>query len=75
MTKQSLQVLLKWPEIHDGNQYWYVMRRGHSGEGYAIEGYWDENTGKTIVPQFSFPVDQGFIAEEFKKQGKEWRME
>jgi hypothetical protein len=72
--KKPLQVLSKWSETHDA-EYWYVIRRGPTGEGYAIEGYWSQETGLSKLPQFSFPVDQEFVAEEFAKQGKEWRAE
>lgn len=69
---KPLQVLLKWKEDIKGIDYWYVIRRTSTGIGYAIEGYYTEETGKSISPQFSFPVDQDYVAEEFKKQGKEW---
>ena len=69
------QILLKWHEVHGEQEYWYVIRREDSVYGYRIEGYWDENTGKSIIPSLSFPFTQQEVANEFKKQDREWRFE
>lgn len=71
-TKAPLQVLLKWPETHDDHEYWYVIRRGSLGDGYNLEGYNDNNTGKTVVPAMFFPISQEMVEKAFKEQGKEW---
>ena len=71
MGKVPNQRLLKWEE----NGYWYTIERGPNGEGYSILGFWDENTGKTFKPQFSFPFSQEEVAKEFEKQGKQWSYE
>ena len=72
---KPLQVLLKWSEPHEGRDYWYVIRRGPTGGGYLVEGYWSQETGPAQRPQFSLPLDQEFVAKEFERQGKQWRAE
>ena len=65
------QRLLKFEE----NGYWYTINRGPSGNGYLINGYYNDKTGKTTVPQFCMPYTQEEVAKDFAANGREWRWE
>lgn len=78
------QRLLKWSETHEGVEYDYVIARGagkpinkdiHPFDDYWIEGYYKGKSGKNDVPGMRLPYSQQDVADEFKKQGKEWRWE
>lgn len=66
------QILLK----EDMGEYGiFLIRRGATGSGYFAEGHCAGRKINKDVPMFCFPIDQDFVAEEFKKQNKEWRWE
>lgn len=49
----------------------HILRKGN---GYfSIEGYQSRPENYLNPPQYYFPVDEGFVIEEFKKQGKSFR--
>lgn len=66
------QRLLKWTESFGGMVYDYVIVRDNP---YSIEGYSHGESGKNEAPSMRLPYSQQDVADEFKKQGKEWRWE
>lgn len=66
------QRLLKWTESFGEMMYDYVIVRDNP---YSIEGYNHGESGKNEAPLMRLPYSQQDVADEFKKQGKEWRWE
>lgn len=65
--KPAYQILWKGNSIYGQER----IRRGSDGNGYFWEGN-DTIYGKL---RFCLPVDQDFIAERYRVDGKEWRTE